>query len=210
MAKSLDHVVSDIKRSEKARKRLLNIAVDIDNTLITLPVIPYLEKQHGLKMKSEDLTHWDFRNLPENIRTDLLAQFKNPEFVCTTHAIVEAYARLRDWKLAGHRIFLITKRAANLFGPTWAQIEREFPGMVEDIAFIAPDDNKKTALKYCRADLFVDDYCVQDGLDLGIPTWLISNADTVYNHSFREDERLNQALNISYVRTNTDARAFGY
>lgn len=210
MAKSLDHVVSDIRRAEKSRKRLLNIAVDIDNTLITLPVIPYLEKVHGLKMKPADFTHWDFRNLPDAIRADLLSQFKNPEFVCTTRAIVEAYARLRDWHAAGHRIFLITKRDVSLFGPTWSQIEREFPGMVEDIAFIAPDENKKAALKYCRADLFVDDYYVQDGLDLGIPTWLISNDDTAYNHELRQNEQLNQALNISYVRTNTDAHAFGY
>ena len=97
-----------------------------------------------------------------------------------------------------------------LINSTWSQIEREFPGMVEDIAFVAPEDNKKASLRYCRADLFVDDYYVQDGIDLNIPTWLITNDQTHYNHALRDLEYINQAESISYVRTTTDARAFGY
>ena len=54
------------------------------------------------------------------------------------------------------------------------------------------------------ADVHIDDYDVQDTTEAGIKTWLITNNETRYNWELREDVRLNQALELKYVKLGKD------
>ena len=203
---TLDNIVTQTKTNSRSRSKLLNIGIDIDNTLFNLPIIEYINKTYNENYKERDIRDWEFSNFPEHIRNDILAQFKNPEFMCRLRSIYGTYQTIRDWHSVGHRIYLITKRDLGLRNETESQIHREFPGIISDVAFVGNDD-KKAALKYYRINLFIHDYHVEDSLDLNIPTWMITNESTHYNHSKRADSRLSQAAALRHVRLFDDSRA---
>lgn len=196
MAKTnLDGIVSSIKR-----KRSTIVGVDIDNTLIHLPVIAYINHKFGTEYKDSDLSDWGLGNFPQNIREDVLAQFKNPDFMCRARGYLWCYPTLRDWHAQGARIFAITRRSENLIHHTYSQIDREFPGLFEDVFFVRETDSKTRFLKKIDANIHIDDYDVEDGLRAGVKTWLITNEHTAYNWNMRTNTKLNQAVALRYVK----------
>lgn len=203
---NLDKLVKTHTANIRMRSNYRNIGIDIDNTLFYIPMIEYVNGKYGTDYRHFDIKDWNLTDFPEHIRQDVLAQFKNPEFMCQLRSLPGAFQTIRDWHAAGHKIFVITKRDFSIRRATEAMIDREFLGLVEEVGFVG-DDNKKAALRYYRITDFIDDFCVDDGLDLNINTWMITNETTVYNHSKRTDSRLNQAESLRHVRLLNDHRA---
>lgn len=203
---NLDKLVKTHSSNIRTRTNMRNIGIDIDNTLFYIPIIEYINEKFGMTYNHYDLTDWYMNNMPEHIRQDVCSQFKNPEFMCQLKSIPGTFQTIRDWHSAGHRIYLITKRDFSIRRQTEAMIDREFLGFVEEIGFVG-DDNKKGALKYYRITDFIDDFCVEDGTDLNINTWMITNEKTVYNHSKRNIMKINQAENLNHVRLLNDHRS---
>lgn len=203
---NLDTIVKNQTNNIRSRSNLRNIGIDIDNTLFYIPIVEYINEKYGESYTHYDVNDWNFSNFPEHIREDIFAQFKNPEFMCHLKPIYGAFQTIRDWHSVGHKIYLITSRDFSIRRQTEDLIRKEFLDLVEDVGFVG-QDNKKAALKYYRITDFIDDYCVEDGLDLKINTWMITNNRTIYNHSKRTDLRLNQAESLRNVRLLNDARA---
>ena len=195
MTKNLDHVVASIKR-----KRELRIGVDIDNTLIHIPVIEYINHKYGTDYKYSDFTEWGLSNFPKAIAEDVQRQFTNPDFMCRARGYMWSYPTIRDWHAAGHKLYAVTRRHPCLIRDTKIQIEKEFPGMFEDFFFVSPSDSKARLLKKVDADIHIDDWDVDDSIFSGIKTWLITNDYTHYNHGMRVNPRYNQALGLQYVK----------
>ena len=195
MAKNLDSIVNSI-RSQNVKR----IGIDIDNTLIHIPVIEYVNNKYKTNYTYADYKDWSLSNFPAEIAADIRFQFTNPAFMCRATGYLWSYPAVRDWVAAGHRLFAITRRAPNLYRDTKFQIEREFPGIFEDTFFVGANDTKARILKKLNADLHIDDWDVNDSIRAGIKTWLITNEYTAYNHHMRTDTRLNQALALRYVK----------
>jgi uncharacterized HAD superfamily protein len=196
MSKNLDGLISEIK----SKKREIRVGVDIDNTLIYIPVIAYINHKFGTSYTDADFKEWDLSNFPVEIANEVKFQFTNPEFMCKTRGYIWSYPTVRDWHASGIKLYAITRRAPNLFRDTRYQIEREFPGIFEDVFFVSPTDSKARLLRKVEADIHIDDYDVDDTIRSGIKTWLITNESTTYNHHLRENTRLNQALSLRYVK----------
>lgn len=193
---NLDKLITEVK----ARKREVRMGIDIDNTLVHIPVIEYINLTHKTSYTEADFTDWDLSNFPKEIREDVFAQFKNPDFMCRCRGYYGAYGKLRDLHASGVKLWAITRRAPNLIGGTYAQIDKEFPGIFEDIFFVRPEESKVKYLTYINADVLVDDWDVDDAVKAGFKVWLVTNEHTAYNHHLRTNTRLNQALAVRYVR----------
>lgn len=203
---NLDNIVNQSKSNSRNRSKLINIGIDIDNTIFDLPIIEYVNEKYNENYQQRDIHDWEFSNFPDHIRQDIFNQFKNPEFMCKIKANYGVFQTIRDWHSVGHRIYLITKRDLSIRRDTETQIHRELPGIVNDVAFVGSDD-KQAAIKYYRINTFIDDFHVEDAADLGINTWLITNDKTHYNYSKRTDMRLNQAAALRHVRLFDDHRS---
>ena len=195
MAKNLDNIVETIRSNHSKR-----IGIDIDNTLIHIPVIEYVNKKYGTNYTYADYKDWSLANFPTEIANDIRYQFTNPGFMCRATGYLWSYPAVRDWVAAGHKLYAITRRASHLIRDTKIQIEREFHGIFEDVFFVSQNDSKARILKKVNADIHIDDWDVNDSVRSGIKTWLITNEYTHYNHHMRNDHRLNQALALRYVK----------
>jgi hypothetical protein len=193
---NLDRLISEVK----GRKREIRIGVDVDNTLVHIPVIEYVNQKYGTDYKTGDMLDWEMTNFPANIREDVLRQFKNPDFMCRCRGYYGAYGKLRDLHAAGVKLWAITRRDPCLINGTYSQIDMEFPGVFEDVFFVKPEQSKTLYLKHIRADILVDDYDIEDAVRDGYKVWLITNEHTTYNHKYRTNTKINQALSLRYIR----------
>jgi len=193
---NLDRLITEVK----TRKREVRMGVDIDNTLVHIPVIEYINLTYKTSYTEADFTDWDMKNFPEHIREDVFAQFKNPEFMCRARGYHGAFGKLRDLHAAGVKLWAITRRSPSLINGTYKQIDTEFPGIFEDIFFVKPEESKVKYLTYINADILVDDYDIDDAVKAGFKVWLVTNEHTAYNHHMRTNTKINQALAVRYVR----------
>lgn len=185
----------------KAKKRnVQTIGVDVDNVLFYIPILESINKEFGEKYTDSDLNDWSFQNFPEHIRNEVFGAFCSTEFMCSTSPIWGNYSTLRDWAAEGNKLYAITRRAWNLYDGTCRQINRHYPGLFEDVIFAKDTESKVKYLKSIGATVHIDDYDVEDSVNCGIKTWLITNEKTAYNHKFRTNSKLNQAETISNVR----------
>jgi len=194
--RNIDNLVAGFKSNTRGKV----ISIDIDGVLFRIPIIEYINAEFGEKYTYEDFTDWNLSNFPEHIRNEMFAAFRSTEFMCSTKAYWGTYSTLRDWKLAGNKLFAITRRDPNLIDGTRYQFEKEFPGLFVNCFFVAPNESKATYLKSINADIHIDDYDVEDSVAAGIKTYLITNEETGYNHFLRDNHKLNQALSLSHVK----------
>ena len=194
---NLDNIVESVRR-----KSSTVISVDVDNTIIYLPIISYINNKFNKNYTDNDFTHWNISCFPEEIAEDVRYQFKNPDFMRRTRAFQWAYPTLRDWHASGARIFAITRRAPNLIRMTYDQLDREVPGVLEDVLFVNDDESKVKYLKRLGASIHIDDWDVEDSSRAGINTWLITNEQTHYNWNLRTNTNISSALELKYVKVN--------
>ena len=193
---NLDNLIREVK----TRKRETRIGVDIDNTLVHVPVIEYINHKYGTSYTEAEFSDWNMNNFPTHIKEDVLQQFKNPDFMCRCRGYWGAFSKLRDYHAKGVKLWAITRRAPSLINGTYAQIDNEFPGIFEDIFFVKPEQSKTQYLRYINADVLIDDYDVEDAIAENYKVWLITNEHTAYNHHLRNSTLINQALAVRYVR----------
>lgn len=190
----LDNIVKSKTKSVKT------IGVDVDNVLFNIPTMEYINSLGSEKYTYEDFTDWDFKNFPKHIQDEVFYAFRSTEFMCKTKSFWGNYSTLRDWKLEGHKIFAITRRASNLYSKTGMQLDNQYPNIFEDMIFVRPNESKAKFLKSVGATIHIDDYDVLDSVDSGINTWLITNDKTRYNWHLRSNPFLNQAESLMYVK----------
>jgi uncharacterized HAD superfamily protein len=193
---NLDRLITEVK----SRKREFRIGVDVDNTLVHVPIIEYVNHKYNTQYTEADFTDWDLSFLPKEIASDVFEQFKNPEFMCRCRGYYGAFGKLRDLHATGVKLWAITRRHPALINGTYTQIDKEFPGIFEDIFFVKPEESKVRYLNYINADVLVDDWDVEDAVKANYKVWLITNEHTTYNHYLRTNTKLNQALAVRYVR----------
>jgi len=181
-------------------KKIKTIGVDVDNVLFRIPTIEHINATFNEKYTYDDLTDWEFRNFPKHIQDEIFYAFRSTDFMCKTKQIWGNFSTLRDWKLEGHKIFAITRRAPNLYSKTAMQLENQYPNIFEDMIFVRPNESKAKFLKNIGATIHIDDYDVLDSVEAGINTWLITNNETKYNWNLRSNYGLNQAESLMYVK----------
>lgn len=191
---NLENIVNKINSKGK-----LTIGVDIDNVLFHIPIVEHINEVFETDYTYADIQDWSFNNLPDNIRREAMSAFKSTEFMCSTKPYWNNYCTLRDWKLQGHTLYAITRRSLNLIEGTRSQLERHYPDLFRDFIFVTPTDSKAYWLKKIRANVHIDDWDVEDSVDAGIETWLITNDQTQYNWTKRSDTRLNQAKSLQHI-----------
>lgn len=191
---NLDNIVKSSKKKVKI------VGVDVDNVLFRIPTIEYINDLFGTKYTYEDMNDWTFSNFPKEIQDEVFHAFRSTDFMCRTKPYWGNYCTLRDWKLEGHKIFAITRRAYNLYNKTEQQILNHFPNIFQDMIFVKPNESKAKFLRNLDEDIHIDDYDVEDSVMAGITTWLITNEETKYNHYLRNNLGLNQADCLQNVK----------
>lgn len=186
--------------AKKRKSNVLNIGIDVDNVMFYIPILEHINSHFGTNYTDKDLSDWSFSNFPENIRHEVFSAFRSPEFMCSAKPYWGNYSTLRDWAAAGHRLYAVTRRSWNLYEGTCRQIDKHYPGLFMDCIFVKDNESKTKYLKSIGANVHIDDYDVEDPSTSGIKTWLITNDRTHYNHSLRDNIRLNQAESLSHVK----------
>jgi hypothetical protein len=196
MKKNLDDIVKTIKLNRKTPV----VGIDIDNTLFNIPTVEFINKTFGTSYVEEDVTDWSFKNFPDHIRKAVLEKFVDPDFMCRLQPDWDTYGTIRDWCSKGAKIYGVTRRAGNLVTYTDHQINKNFPGLFQDVFYVRPHESKTKYLTHIGATHHIDDWDVEDSIDAGIQTWLIANKHTMYNSHLRTHVGLYQAESVKYVK----------
>lgn len=159
------------------------IGIDLDNTLVctTKKVHKLAARNLNLKKLPPAHDYW-YTGWPENIRTEVLRLYRDPEFM----GGVEPYTGVKDkliaWKKEGHTLIILTARSKNIRKVTKSLVNRHFP-MIDILDFVDMGKSKESLFKKYRLNYWIDDnpIDVQNSVKMGIQTCLISNSDTPYN-----------------------------
>lgn len=182
------------------RRGQLHIGIDIDNTLVQLPVIQRINREFNTRYTEADLNDWSLSNFPEAIQEFIFDLHVDPHFMCVeSKAAPGTRDVLIKWKTKGHKLYAISKRDPILAEATMTQFDQEFYGLFSDIEFVKKSTTKMDSLKKFGIDVYMDDYEVEDALALGLKTFLITNDQTHYNWHKRANTKLNQAAYIRHV-----------
>ena len=178
---------------------LKKIGLDLDSTLVDLPVVAHISKELGLDLRDEDFHDWQFSQFPPVYASRSKELFKSVEFMCNLLPYPGAYSKLKEWKSFGNDLILITARDRSIQGMTVKMVNDLFPNIFTYIDFVNPGQSKKDLMSKYHLDIWIDDNPrdVQTSMDLGIRSFLISNAVTSYNHEFAfHNEKNNYLLTV--------------
>ncbi len=161
------------------------IGCDLDGVLVGLKVVEFATN----KTKDEsDVQDYAYSHFTEDIRQLIFSYFHDPVMMCEKIKVLDGVKETLDaWKSSGHTLFLITARAKPIREATLKMVERLFGGIFQDVRFVNIDENKTEVLKELGVDIFIDDAphnvlaAYKD-----IPTVMVSNKYTKYNHHLRE------------------------
>lgn len=174
---------------------------DLDDTLVFGDIIRDVSSKmvtEGLIDKTysnADITHYDLRELPENVRERTKRAFADPEYVWIKRPIVGCFYFLYYLESSNHTTGIITSRPATILRETLRFLGARFSGIKfgAGIHFINTENHvdmenvipaKADKLAELRPDFYFDDnadYCWQ-AHDLNIGTFLVSNKQTPWNH----------------------------
>ncbi|MFA5484900.1 MAG: hypothetical protein WC260_01465 [Candidatus Pacearchaeota archaeon] len=120
----------------------MNIGLDLDNTLIYTNIVQDTLDEYG-------------RELPSEVRTEILRRFKLPEYNCYVPALKGVKRSLNIWKRLGYKLIVITARPSEIEKDTIDMVKRLFP--VVDKVIVVSNKEKKQTLVNENIDVFVDD-----------------------------------------------------
>lgn len=166
----------------------MRIGIDLDSTLIKLPVYDIVSQEFSQDVKEEDNKDWHLTVFPDQIRHRIYQLFADPVAMCEkVEPLKGANEKLLQWEKEGHDIILITARSLAIGRQTIKMVERFFP-MIKDINLVGLGSSKESVFKSKFIDVWIDDnpYDIMMAKDLGIRTILISNKYTKYNHHIRD------------------------
>lgn len=165
------------------------IGLDLDDTLMqpVLPAIDVAASNLGItNYKKETKDYW-FPDLPQNLREEILKLFLTPEFMGSVVPIEGTQAKLVKWANQGHRLIVITARNESVRECTKELMVKYYP-MVNEIHFVDIYESKARIMQELGIDIWIDDapHGIKTSLGLHIPTYLISNDKTLFNHETRK------------------------
>ena len=181
--------------------RLLKIGVDLDNTLVDLntPVFERINKEFGTDYKNDEIRDWGLSTFPENIRKRIFDCYNDPTIMGQLKPFPWSKHKIRQMKNSGHTVILITARNIDLTYPTVSLVRRHFENNIDKV--IVVDGSKARHFQECELDVWIDDgpSGVQDAVNLGIRTIMISNNETKYNYHMRDVPGVEIVESIGHV-----------
>ena len=163
----------------------MNFVVDLDSTLLDLPVIEKacenLDWPNKLTMR--DARDWCMTTLPETVRAEVYRLFSDPDFMCTLKPVPGA-VEFVGTLARRHTVWIATCRDPVLHERTGWQVFDLFP---PDVALIVLSE-KETKLNVYRnipAHVAIDDSPanVAAAIMAGVPkVYMYSDERTPYNH----------------------------
>lgn len=175
------------------------LGLDLDSTLVDLPIVERISRETGLEYKDSDFHDWHFSQFPEIYSKRSKELFKDIDFMCNLIPYPRTYTKLKNWKVLGNFLVLITARDRSIQGMTIKMVNDLFPDIFTHIDFVNPGQSKKDLMSKYKLDRWIDDNPrdVLGAMELGIKTFLISNEKTPYNHQFAlENEKNNYLLTV--------------
>jgi phosphoglycolate phosphatase-like HAD superfamily hydrolase len=168
------------------------IGIDLDGTLIETNATILAARELGYEFSQKDVTRWDYKDFPEDMRAKVHEYFRHPKFMADDAVAIEgAQDKVRQWAAAGHTVILVTARVEEIREATIRMMERLFPE-ITDINFVDFNQSKVMVMQEKKMEAWVDDapHGVTDSMDIGMPTYLVSNNYTKYNWHVKDDPRL--------------------
>lgn len=176
------------------------IAIDIDNVLINLQTMKYVNRILGTTYKESDFTDWDMNNFSDEVKDVAHEAWRNVRFMCyECKTFPGVHQTLRRWLEQGHRLYAVTSRHQDLVLDTVAQLNSSFPNYFNDDVYFVNGSDKTSMFKKLGVQVVIEDWRVEDGLAAGAKTVLITNENTVYNHHKRDNIKLYQATSLAHV-----------
>lgn len=167
----------------------MRIGLDLDSTLIKLPVYDIVSQEFSQDIKEEHNKDWHLTVFPDQIRHRIYQLFADPVAMCEkVEPLDGAYQKLVQWSLdEEHDIILITARSLSIGRQTLDMVKKFFP-MIKDVNIVGLGGSKESVFRSKFLDVWIDDnpYDVMLARDLKIETFMISNKYTKYNHHLRE------------------------
>lgn len=122
----------------------MRIGVDIDEVLVAFAerLLPFFNERHGRSLTTADFTSYDFpkvTGLPLSECIETVRLWVGPKSETTMELVPypDAKPALEKLKAHGHELSVVTGRHSFSHEATKRWIAREFPGIFEEIFFIA-------------------------------------------------------------------------
>lgn len=164
------------------------IGLDLDNTLTRAPVdaADVAAANLGITDYPRVITDYWYSFLSEIHRQEVQRLFLTPEFMGAVKPLPGVQAKLLAWSLK-HELIIITAREEPIRDCTRDLIQKYFP-MVGEVYFVKIRESKAELMQQLGIEIWIDDapHGIECSLELGIPTFLVSDAFTVYNHTSRK------------------------
>lgn len=200
------HTPGDVKQ-HKGWKNVSNIIFDLDETIVVGDVIEKVSRDMLSEGKldrvytNSDIHHYDFRELPQELRVKLVDAFSNPESPWMKSPMPGVFYFLRTLEELGHLTGVVTARAKCTMDSTKEFLKKEFEGVnfelgtytvnQGDVVNTGDMPSKVELLISLATDVYFDDN-VEYALSAkraGISeVYLISNSHTLWNHCVEADD----------------------
>lgn len=171
----------------KEKKKILQIGIDLDNTLIDSNIVETIFTKYHLPVVYP--TDWAMSNLPSDIRKEIREHFVDPECkLMTTYKPYDGVIfKMVEWLAYGHEIHIITARVQESI--TRKYIKSLFPFIFDqNIAVVGIGGCKAKEIKKRNLDIMIDDMFHDPILEInGLKKILISNETTPYNYYLRKE-----------------------
>lgn len=167
----------------------MRIGIDLDSTLIKLPVYDIVSEEFSQSVKEEDNKDWHLSVFPDQIRHRIFQLFTDPVAMCDSVEPIEGTQEtIEKWSSEGHDISLITARDLSIGLKTIKMVNKFYPS-IKDINLVGMGTNKESVFKIKFLDVWIDDNPVDllSAKKLDIRTIMVSNKYTKYNHHIRNE-----------------------
>jgi len=171
----------------------MNIVVDLDNTLVDLPVVEDVSREMGLNYKSSDVVSWGYLEFPEEFRKRIYEKFADSEYMCTLKMYPWVENTLKLCRELEIGVIIATRRNPEIKDRSLKFMNEMFlERRLADRTIFTTNPDKNDIIKHFWAGYLIDDnpHTVDAALDAGHGAVLISNKDTKYNYGSRCSFRL--------------------
>lgn len=162
----------------------MNIVFDLDETLFESNVIIDVINKYNIPLTRSDIKTWDLVEVPEFCRKEIKERWSLPDYMCNLKPCNGAKQMIYELYRNGHELYCVTSRDSKIERETKEMVRKVFPEIKETFVVNGPKIEKLNDL---NAELFFDDgphHCIDANCN-NIPTIMISNRHTPYNHHMR-------------------------
>lgn len=186
----------------------MNIAIDLDNTMVDLRAVEDVSIEMGLKYRMSDVMSWGYKDFPSNFVKKIYQKFSDPSYMCNLEPFDGVNDKLKEWKFQGHELTCITcrnplirKATENFVAKLFPEID--FTNFINGISGLpgSLNESKISHLILMSADVLIDDgpHYIIDALNHNIRCFMISNNDTKYNHMVPDHPLLTRVEKLTEI-----------